>query len=254
MSAASRKYQGFVVTALSLICLLAAQPSFAYWDFRPTPLEWASWPVYCQAQYQWVNAGYYREYANRFPEATVESWRSRIGDDTFIHLHHYCAAAIFLSRARVTADKAQRGHLLGDAYDNALYTVSRADTGGPLYPTMAGTLAQIQMEQGSTQDAMETLDASIQAQPNQPQPYLLLALAHRKQGHLDRAKEVLDRAVAVIGPDSLELQYNLGLINFEMGNVDAAVENAKRVYAKDYPLLGLQNKLKKIRRWPPSGS
>ncbi len=251
MSAASRKYPALGAATLGLISLLAARQSFAYWDFRPTPLEWASWPEYCQAQYQWVNAGYYREYASKFPEGTVDSWRSRVGPDTFIHLHHYCASVVWLNQARVTADKAQRGHLLGNAYDNALYTFSRADPSGPLYPTMAGTLAQIQTEQGHAEDAMETLNASIQAQPNQPQPYLLLALAHRKQGHLDRAKEVLDQAVAVVGTQSIELQYNLGLINLETGNVDAAVENAKRVYAKDYPLLGLQNKLKKVHRWPP---
>jgi tetratricopeptide (TPR) repeat protein len=252
MSAASRKHTPFGAATLGLVCLLAAPPTLAYWDFRPTPLEWASWPEYCQAQYQWVNAGYYREYASKFPEGTVDSWRSRVGPDTFLHLHHYCASVIWLNQARVIADKAQKGHLLANAYDNALYTFSRADPAGPLYPTMAGTLAQIQTEQGHTEDAMETLNASIQAQPTQPQPYLMLALAHRKQGHLDRAKEVLDRAVAIVGTQSIELQYNLGLINLEMGNVDAAVQNAKLVYAKDYPLLGLQNKLKKVGRWPPS--
>jgi tetratricopeptide (TPR) repeat protein len=251
MFAASRKYPVLGAAALGLLGLLAARPTFAYWDFRPTPLEWASWPEYCQAQYQWVNAGYYREYASRFPESVVDSWRSRIGPDTFIHLHHYCASVIFLNRAKVSTDKAQRVHLLSDAYDNALYTFSRAGSSEPLYATMAGTLAQIQTEQGHAQDAIETLSASIEAQPEQPQPYLLLALAHRKQGRLDLAKQVLEKAVSVVGTQSIELQYNLGLINLELGDVDAAIENAKRVYAEDYPLPGLRNKLKKMGRWPP---
>jgi tetratricopeptide (TPR) repeat protein len=251
MSAASRKFPVLTAAALGIVSLLLARPTLAYWDFRPTPLEWASWPQYCQVQYQWVNAGYFREYADRFPESLVDSWRNRVGPDTFLGLHHYCASVIFLSRARGISDRAQKGRALSDAYDNAVYSVERSDRLGILYPTMAGTLAQIQMEQGHPADAMETLNSSIKAQPGSAQPYLLLAFAHRKQGHLDLAKQVLEEATAAVGQESMELQYNLGLINLESGNVDAAVENAKRVYASDYPLEGLKNKLKKAGRWPP---
>jgi len=246
MSTANRKYPVLGAAALALVSMLAAQPTLAYWDFRPTPLEWASWPQYCQAQYQWVNAGYFREYADRFSESVVDSWRTRIGVDTFTGLHHFCASMIFLGRAKTMSDKAQKGHSLQDAYDNALYSFARADPAGPLYPTMAGTMAEIQIEQGKPEDAIATLDASIRAQPERPQPYLMLAL-----GHLDLAKQVLERAVSVVGTQAVELQYNLGLINLEMGNVDAAVENAKRAYVNDYPLPGLRQKLAKLGRWPP---
>jgi tetratricopeptide (TPR) repeat protein len=251
MSAASRKNPVLRAGMLGLICLLAARPSLAYWDFLPTPLEWASWPEYCQVQYQWANAGHFRDYANRFPESQLDSWRARLGTETFTDLHHYCASVIYLSRARVTAQRNEKANLLRRAYDDAIYTFSQADSAGALYPTMAGTLAQIQMEQGEVGDAMETLNASIRAQPDRPQPYLMLALAQRKQGRLDLAKDVLEKATATVGQDSVELQYNLGLINIELGALDEAVENAKRVYAKDYPLPGLRNKLKKLGRWPP---
>lgn len=173
-----------------------------------------------------------------------------MGAETFIHLHHYCASVIYLNRARVTAARHDKQALLQRAYDDAVYTFGRADPAGLLYPAIAGTLAEIQADQGNKEQAMETLNASIRAQPDRPQPYLLLAFAERKQGRLDLAKQILEKATAMVG-DSAELQYNLGLINLELGNVDEAVENAKRAYAKDYPLPGLQKKLKKIGRWPP---
>ena len=251
MSLVRRRYPAFSAGVLAVIGLLSARSSLAYWDFLPTPLEWASWPQYCQAQYQWVNNGYYQEYASRFPTSVVDGWRSRMGAETFIHLHHYCASVIYLNRARVTAARQDKRALLQRAYDDAVYTFARADPAGLLYPTIAGTLAEIQAEQGDKAQAMETLNASIRAQPDRPQPYLLLAFAERKQGRLDQAKQTLEKATATVGEDSVELQYNLGLINLELGDVDEAVENAKRAYAKDYPLPGLQHKLKKLGRWPP---
>jgi tetratricopeptide (TPR) repeat protein len=224
------------------ICSLFAQPAFSGWDFVPTATEWQAWPVYCRVQYTTVNDGINLQ-DEQYSQADIQQWMRALGERTFLGLHHYCASIHFLSRARAQSDPQMRQFVMNRALDDAIYSYTRTDTMSPVYPNMAIVIAQIKTEQGKPQEAMEVLQHIIKVRPERSEPYVMLALIHRKQGKLTAARDVLRDANTAAGGQSADIEYNLGLINLELGDIDAAVANAQKVYAEGYPLLGLKNKL-----------
>lgn len=250
-------------SGLLALALLLSSPAFAAWDFIPTPLEWASWPQYCRVQYSWVNADFEFQYGGRYPAETVDTWRNTIGKETFAGMHHYCASIHFLNRARGDVDPNQRRFDLNRAWTDVMFSFNRADTSSPVYPNMAVTAGQIRLEMGKADDAEEILKRAIKAQPTRPDAYVVLALLYRahgpvgcqgsahecKQAGLGQARDVLIQANQVTGGASADIEYNLGLIEFEIGDMDAANASAQRAYALGYPLPGLKNKLQQIGRW-----
>jgi Tfp pilus assembly protein PilF len=107
----------------------------------------------------------------------------------------------------------------------------------------------IKLEMGDRSAAIEALEKAISAQPKSVRAYGALAMIYRKQHQLVKARETLEKANEVSGGESAEVQYNLGLINLELGNVDAAVTNAKNAYRMDYPLPWLKDKLQSMGKW-----
>jgi hypothetical protein len=231
---------------VALVCGVFWRPAYAGWDFEPTEAEWLSWPLYCRVQYTGVNPGFRVE---TFRSETFEHFRRTIGEGTFSGLHHWCASIHFRNRARVERDPAMRDFVLRRALADAIYSFVRAEQQSPVYPDMAITLAQIHQDMGKPQDAYAALQKSIEAQPTRSEPYVLLAIMHRKAHHLERAWDVLRQADQVTGGMSAEIQYNLGLINLERGDVTAAVGNAHQAYRLGYPLPGLKNNLRKLGKW-----
>jgi hypothetical protein len=52
-----------------------------------------------------------------------------------------------------------------------------------------------------------------------------------------------------LDPDNAEVQYNLGLVYFELRDYEKASRYAQLAYSHGYPLPGLQIKLEKIGKW-----
>jgi tetratricopeptide (TPR) repeat protein len=69
-----------------------------------------------------------------------------------------------------------------------------------------------------------------------------------KQKNNKAATAELDRARELIG-DEPNLNYNLGLAYFDLGNYERSLEHAKQAYSFGFPLPGLREKLKKVGRW-----
>jgi tetratricopeptide (TPR) repeat protein len=235
--------------AAILAGLLYAAPVLAAWDFVPTPLEWETWPVYCRVQYSSVNNGL--DYKNQpvYSPSEIAQWRETLGPRTFDGLHHYCASIHFLNRARVDPNRATRNFKLGRAWEDAEFTFTRAETTSPVYPIIANTVAQVRFEMGKPDEAEDVLKGVIKMQPARPEAYITLALLYRKQHELEQARATLMQADEAIGGESAEIQYNLGLLNFETGNMDAAVQNARKAYSMGYPLPGLKRKLQASGHW-----
>ena len=102
-------------------CFLFFSPSaFSAWDFVPTPLEYQSWPEYCRVQFTTVSDGFSVPGVQRYSSATVEEWRSIVGEPQYSGLHHYCASIHFLNRSRVERDARQRNFILQRALDRRL--------------------------------------------------------------------------------------------------------------------------------------
>jgi tetratricopeptide (TPR) repeat protein len=76
-----------------------------------------------------------------------------------------------------------------------------------------------------------------------------MANLYREQRKLDLAIQTVNQANEATNGESADIQYTLGLLNLEAGNIDAAVENARQAYAKGYPLPGLRTKLMRLGRW-----
>jgi tetratricopeptide (TPR) repeat protein len=234
---------------LGLASILYALPAFAGWDFVPTPLEWETWPVYCRVQYASVNNGLDYKNSPVYSPTEVARWRETLGEQTFDRLHHYCASMHFLNRARVDPDRTSRNFKLNRAWEDAEFTFTRAESSSPIYPLLGITAAQVRFEMGKADEAEDILKGVIKALPARPEAYVTLAILYRKQHETQQALNTLAEANTATGGESAEIQYNLGLLNLEMGNVSSAVQNASKAYSMGYPLPGLKNKLQASGHW-----
>jgi len=225
-------------------------PAHATWDFVPTELEWQMWPKYCRVQYTTVSGGISSGSVQPYSLADISEWRETLGNRTFDGLHHYCASIHYLARSRSSAsDRVMSRVVLNRAWDDAQYSYVRTDPQSPVFPTMSVTVAQIRLEMGHTDEAIDLLKRAIAAQPTRLEAYGMLALLYRKAHNLNAAREVLHEADTASGGTSAEIQYNLGLVNLELGDIDAAVANAEVAYKMGYPLEGLKDKLRQRGRW-----
>jgi tetratricopeptide (TPR) repeat protein len=245
----ARLFRSSAVTLLLLCCLPSAL-SASSWGFVPTEIEWQAWAIYCRVQWTLWNGGVDLHDNPIYSDSIRSDWRAAIGDRTFNGLHHWCASIHYLTRARATLDGKTRTSLLNQAGDDADFSYARSDPQSPVYPNMSVTIAQIRLELGAPDQAVLVLKRAIAAQPKRPEAYGELSMIYRKQHQLDLARDVLHEADSALNGESAEIKYNLGLIEFERGDMDAAVGYAKAAYGMGYPLEGLKLKLEKRGRWP----
>jgi Tfp pilus assembly protein PilF len=88
-------------------------------------------------------------------------------------------------------------------------------------------------------------DRAMRMAPDDPMPHVLFAGYLRSKQKPADAKRELEQAEALRGnPASFDLDYNLGLLYFDLGEYDKAAVAAKRAYALGAPLPALRAKLK----------
>jgi tetratricopeptide (TPR) repeat protein len=232
------------LVAISLVPVWNNVRAQGSWDFIPTPEEYAAWPEYCRVQF--TLHGQLNQVVGgvRYPAGTIDSLRRVIGVP-FEGLHHYCASIHFLNRSRVASEATQKQFLLNRAVADLDYSMVRNDTGSPVFPDMAVVASQIRLEQNKAEEALAILKTAITAQPARLEPYVALSLVQRKLGQMKLARDALLEADKISNGKSMEVQYNLGLINLELGDTRAAVENAKKAYGMGYPLPGLKRRLER---------
>jgi tetratricopeptide (TPR) repeat protein len=246
MAQRSHRFLHFILLAGALT--LWSLPAAAY-QFVPTEGEWNSWPKYCQARYLTTNIGGPSEWSGTMPAAEIENWQTRLGPDTFVHIHHYCAGLIYYKRSRTEANRYNRERMLRDAYSEGIYTYSRVPAGCPVCGEIAYTMAMIEKGLGDPQRAMTFLTTAIERNPKDPIAYSALAVALRDEKRLAEARDVLERGNTAVGGESAEIHYNLGLVYIELGDMQAAVKHAQRAYELNHPLPGLREKLRKLGYW-----
>jgi len=231
-----------------LIGVLILLPGMSYaYEFWPSDVEWQNWPGYCKAKYAWTNIGKSSKFANQvLPEhkAELSVWEAA----GVAGVHHFCAGTIYLQRARLERDETRRNYLLRDAKAETQFTFERSDHSNPRFVYVAMQMATIMYEQGESTESLAILDALIRSQPTVGIAYSAAAVFYRKSGNLDRAKDILLQGYQATDGQSAELNYNLGLILLEMGDVDEAEKYADEAYALGYPLPGLRTKLAKLGR------
>jgi tetratricopeptide (TPR) repeat protein len=235
--------------AAGLLATVATQGHAAGWGFTPTAREWETWPQYCRVQYSYINRGQ-NEYGDYYPDSAIAGWRSAIGEKTFTSMHHYCKAMIILDQIRLEKKPEARKYLISVAIEDASYTYVRAESQSMAYPAIAAVMGRAKFLNGDTDEAFDILKRAIDVQPLRFEAYASMAQLYREQHKLDMAIKIVNQANEANGGASAEVQYTLGLLNLEAGNIDAAVANARQAYAKEYPLPGLATRLEKLGRWP----
>jgi hypothetical protein len=238
-----------VIVGLPTI-LLAARAFAIGWPFVPSASEFAQWPLHCRVQYNFVNRGE-NEFASVYGQRDIDLWRGKIGENTFMGMHHYCGAVIFLRRIPLTDDPLEKKYLIARALDDGQFSYLRTDADSIIYPEVAVTMAQARHANGEIEEAVRILKRAIAQQPKRVEPYGALAVMYWEKKQLGAAREVLLQADAATGGSAAEVKYNLGLLNIELGNLDEAAANARDAYALKYPLPGLRRKLTALGRWPP---
>lgn len=97
-------------------------------------------------------------------------------------------------------------------------------------------------------------DRAVRFAPDDPAVrtvYGLYLISTGQRQAAERELETAREALKKLGGDR-NLSYNLGLAYFNLGNYDAALEQAKTAYALGFPLPGLREKLKRVGKWQES--
>lgn len=88
---------------------------------RPTPAEMTALPEACAAR---IGGD----------DASKALWKSRLGTDHFLHLHHLCFGLNYNNRARATLDRKLRQYFLQRAEANFNYVLQRWPADSALRP------------------------------------------------------------------------------------------------------------------------
>jgi tetratricopeptide (TPR) repeat protein len=244
-----RQLRAFGFCAVLLLATIVPHVVHAY-SFEPTDFEWASWPEYCHARYVTTEIGGGTKWARTYSQSLVLSEKRRIGEPSFLHVHHYCAGLAWFSRYKTEAQKNLKDSYLGQANTEMAYTYERIPESSPIYASVAVNMARVTAAMGQTEEAVKIVEHAVSAHPDDPRPYIGLSVLYRDLKKLDQARDALLRGDTATGGNSAEIHYTLGLIYFELNDFDHSVEYAQKAYAKNYPLPGLQDKLRRAGHWP----
>ena len=78
--------------------------------------------------------------------------------------------------------------------------------------------------------------------------WMLYGMYQHKIGLKKEALEKYQNAEKLL-KDFAELEYNIGLLYFDLGDYESSLKNAKKAYSIGYPLPGLKQKLIKKGKW-----
>ena len=87
------------------------------------------------------------------------------------------------------------------------------------------------------------LDRALAFKPSDEKVYLIYGIYLHRLGKHDLALHRYKQAEK-LAPNYSEVYYNMGLLYLDKGDIDHAVEYAKKAYALNYPLPGLRHRLK----------
>ena len=128
---AKNKVIGFIIwrpaiTAI-LVVFLFPTISHAIGNFHPSEKDLKLLPSYCKPRaYNW---------GNDKKDPRTQKWY-RIFGGNYIHMHHYCQAILYLTKADLEYNSTQRSHLLKNALDELKYMEKRATPDFVLLPEL----------------------------------------------------------------------------------------------------------------------
>ncbi len=234
----------FRFCAIAVALLLVTTTAHAF-QFVPQSAEWAVWSPLCKARYSVTKAANSSPYANSVPASEVAAWKSRVGDYSWEHMHHFCAGQAYLYRARTELNPGKKQEYLVSASREAGYTYNwlTKRPGQSLLPDVAITLAMIKMEQGNPLKGVNYLEKAALESPGDANVYLAMYTIYRRGGDRESAYKALLRGDEATGGASAEISYYLGMASLDRGDVDDAIAYAKKAYGAGFQMPALRRRL-----------
>lgn len=166
------------------------------------PREVAMLPHYCIYTYSFREAGV----AGSQNQAEFNRWSEIVGP-MFKHLHHYCLGIMNTNRALLIAVQ-QRKFYLARSISEFDYVLHRSPSDFVLVPEILTKKGENLIRLGKTREGVEVLEQSIEIKPDYWPPYAALSDYYKEKGDAKRARELLERGVAV-APDAKGLTMRL---------------------------------------------
>jgi len=211
-------------------------------NFYPTDSEWLTWPEYCQARYVVSSTGRTSKWAYTFQPAKIETWQKALGSCWGL-LHHQCAGAAHLSRAKAATSASDKRFKLSLAEDELSLARSECRSDNPFSATLDTTLAMVLAEKGDTSGGLDVLDSAMQNNPTYDGAYIAKSILLSRAGKKSEARDVLLKGEDAISGGTAELHNALGLSYLSTKEYEKARDHARRAYSLGYQLPGLRNKL-----------
>lgn len=227
--------------ACLLISILLAQYSYAV---VPTEAEWQLWPDYCRARFKVAGDGEGTPYQIRISDEEVAHWKLRM-PGAWHGLHHYCYGLVYMHRAAVVPEGAERKHLLRNAVGEFTFEFRSTPASDSFFGQTASELALAYRQLGDDRDALVVANDVLNRAPNMSAGYLIKAIVLRNRKDLSAAAALLRRGLDVVGKGAADLHYALGLTLLDMHDIKEAKAQAEAAYRLGYPLPGLRNRLRK---------
>lgn len=172
-----------------------------------------------------------------------------------INLNHWVVAQRELAAGRVQWALSELNYLLIRVPNHyqALFELGRIQQQHPgisYIPALAGRGEVLVFP--PTPDCY--FNRAFRYRPNDPTLVMLYGLYHHQIKDLEGAVAQYKKAEAM-DPESSEIQYNLGLVYFDLKDYGSSSQHAQKAYELGYPLAGLRKKLKAVGKWPmPAGN
>lgn len=221
-------------------CMTIVAPGSALaFSFEPTQVEYDSWSRFCQVSYA-LGIKQSPFIGDITQEEKDKLWRvkHRYGGPW-----HYCTARIWLRRARTAETEKKRTFALERAAANANFTYLNVKDNPSFKALAAIRYARALRGLKEYEQALKVLQSAQSLAPQEPGTYSMLSMIYQDLDKDDLAIDALEKGNDATGGKSAEINYFLGLLYLDLGNLEKARAHADIAYDLGYPLPGLKNKL-----------
>lgn len=181
------------VTAVAVAVL--ASGAHAALPYGPTDAEFATLPQFCKARMK-----------EGLSKAEKIALSGNIGENNFLHIHHYCIAANFMkNRLRLVKTPQERENMLREIVGNYKYVLDHGEKTFWMRPQIHVEMASALLMLKQKAEAMSQYSQAIAFNPAYQPAYMPLITAYRELGNTSTALEVATAGLRQF-PDSKPLQ------------------------------------------------
>jgi tetratricopeptide (TPR) repeat protein len=144
--------------------------------------DFATLPPYCKAKLF---------YGGKSPQ--YKQWEQRMGFDTFVHVHHYCAALFCMQNAYSAHE--ERDYLLQLALGNIAYMQKHVPSKSRLMPEMLMKKGKILLMQGRDAEAVMAFHSSIALNKRYSPSYMAIADYYISREQFDDALDITEKGL-----------------------------------------------------------